>query len=272
MEPPILLKPIPAQVINERAAFHPFSLKDYIQAPEGSPQPIFQAEINDGRALPQGMICTGDGILTGIPAKDTHGNYELVITATNQAGSIHVPLVLTIKPSLVSDGTYADELKKQVWSALSQNLPLPDISEMLGREITPLDIYYLLERWAIVVMWDAFNLDPPGEKIELQLKGASEHYHVYDRGSCLIASPKDLYSHERTLLDGVRTAQAMANEVYNRKWTVELAGFDKLTRAAWVEFKRLENKYGRTIDIINYNPSTEDVKVYVNQSIERPEI
>ncbi len=57
-------------------------------------------------------------------------------------------------------------------------------------------------------------------------------------------------------------------EVYERKWTVELVGFEKLTRAAWVEIQHLGDKFGQKLDVINYDPSTNDIKLYSSQAAE----
>jgi hypothetical protein len=269
MDKPVLIQPVPAQIVNEGAAYGPFDLKIYIQSAVGSPQAHFHAELSNGNALPKGMICTSDGILTGIPAKDTQGNYEIIVTAENEAGAIQAKFVFTIKPSLMTTGSeYVDKLKSQVWEALEQNLPIPDLGEIYERAVTPLEIYHLLERWGILTAWDAFNLDPPGEKHLLTLEGASPHYNVYDRGSCLVACPKDLFSHERTIEDGLQTARAMAREVYKRDWTIELAGLDKMSRAAWVEIQHLGDLHGKQLDVINYNPTPDDVKVYSVQALD----
>lgn len=267
MEAPVLVKPIPSQVVNERAAFGPFELNEYIKAPDDT-KLTFRAELQDGEALPKGLICTEDGIITGIPGKDTHGNYVIVITAENTAGSVQAEMVLAIKPSLLTTGTeYMDQLKSQVWAALEQNLPIPNIEEIYSRPITDLEIYYLLERWATLTIWDAFNLELPGEKHALTLEGASEHYHVYDRGSCIIISPKDLFSYTRTLEDGLRTARAAAKEVYNREWTAQLTGFEKFTRAAWVEFQLLNDRFGKNLEVIGYSPSVDDMRLYTTESM-----
>lgn len=260
MEAPVLDKTIPTQVVNEQAAYGPFNLKDFIRA-EGPLR--FSAELKDGQALPKGMICTEDGVLTGIPAKNTAGNYELNIHVENAAGAFTTTLMLIIKPALTeSSSDYLNELKAQIWEALEKKLPVPDLSELYDRPISLMDICYLLERWGILTIWDAFNLEPAGEKKRLKLEGASEHYHVYDRGSCLVAAPKDLFSHERTIEDGLRTARAMAREVYKRAWTVELSGIPKLSRAAWVEIQHLGDKYGKTLEVINFNPTLDDIKLY----------
>lgn len=268
MDAPVLIKPIPSQVVNEQAAFGPFDLKAFIQVAEGSPKARFSAILKSGESLPTGMICTEDGVITGIPAKDTQGNYEIIVTAVNEAGDLQAEFVLAIKPSLVASGNeYMDKLKSQVWAALQQNLPIPNIEEMYTQPITDLEIYYLLERWATLTIWDAFNLELPSEKKLITLEGASKHYDIYDRGSCLVAAPKDLFSYERTIDDGLRTARALAAEAYRRDWTVQLVGFEKLTRAAWVEFQRLGDVHGKRLEVVGYTPSVDDVKLYTDQSL-----
>lgn len=266
MQAPVLVKPIPPQMVNEKAAYGPLNLKDFIKTPDSDVPPRFQAEIKGGASLPKGLICTTDGILTGIPAQGTEGSYEIVLTAANDEGSFQVTVPFTIKAGLsVTSANYLDQLKTQVWVALDQHLPIPDLAEMYERPITSLEIYYLLERYGILKIWDAFNLEPPGPLKELHLEDASPHYHVYDRGSQLVAAPKDLYSHERTLEDGLKTARAMAREVYKRNWTIELAGFDKMTRACWVELQHLADKFGHKLDVINFDPSLDDMKIYTTQ-------
>ncbi len=263
----VLVKPIPNQVINESASYGPFDLKQFIQVAEGVKPLRFRAEVKGGAALPKGMICTSDGIITGIPAKDTLGNYEIVIHAESDQGSTQATFVMTIKPSFAGDEVgYIDKLKAQVWEALQQHLPAPELAEMLNQPITKLDVYYLLERWGILTIWDAFNLDPPGEKKLLTLEGVSKHYQVYDRGSSLIACPKDLFSHERTIADGLQTARAIAREVYKRGWTIEMAGLDKMVRAAWVEVQVLGDQHGKPLEIINFTPTPEDVRLYANEA------
>ncbi len=89
---------------------------------------------------------------------------------------------------------------------------------------------------------------------------------TYDRGCCLVAAPKDLFSHERTLGDAIQTVQALAREAIRRDWVVELVGYSKLTRAAWVEIQALPEKMNKNIDVLNYQPTTNDVKLYQERS------
>lgn len=85
--PPKLILPIPPQIVNEGAVFGPLNLNEYIQSPDPDSGKIyFFAEITDGSALPKGIICTGDGTITGIAAAGTHGNYNIRVVAENDAG------------------------------------------------------------------------------------------------------------------------------------------------------------------------------------------
>ena len=268
-QPPVLIKPILPQVVNEGAAFGPFNLNDYIQSPnEESGKVVFLAELADGNALVSGLICTSSGIVSGIPAVGTQGNYEVMIIAENDSG---IPLVspfkLTIKTRIaLDDSNIIANLKSQVWEALSKNLPIPEFDELYDRPLTAVEVYYLLQRFATLTIWDAYNLDAPIEKQLLQLKDASPHYHIYDRGSCLVAAPKDLFSHKRTLEDALQSARAMTREVYKRGWTIEFAGFDKMVRASWIELQHLADQHGKQLDVLHYTPSAEDLKIYSTEA------
>jgi hypothetical protein len=264
MDAPKLIKPIPTQVVNERAAFGPVDLKPYFELPEDDEDLYFSASLQNGHGLPEGLIVTADGTLTGIPAKKTRGSYKVVLTAQGGAGEAEATFSLTIKEVATTkeDGAeYFDELKAQVWQALGDNLPVPELRDLLDRAVTVADVYYLFERWGTLTIYDAYNLEPPGEKIPLELEGMSEHFHIYDRGSCLVACPKDLFSHERTLEDGLRSARVMAAEAFNREWTMELVGFEKYSRAAWVELQLLGQELKREPEIINYNPTRQDIEI-----------
>jgi hypothetical protein len=266
--PPVLVKPIPAKVVNEGAAFSPFDLNNFIQAPDGeSGEIIFTAEQTSGASLPKGLICTHSGIVSGIPAANTQGVYEILITAQNDADvPLTVEFKLTIKERIAMDPNFLGELKARVWEAVGSDLPIPELGDILNRPITAAEIYYLLQRWATITIWDVYNLDAPSEKKLLDLKDCSPHYHIYDRGSCLIAAPKDLFSYDRTLEDGLQTARVLAQEVFKRGWVIEFAGFDKLVRAAWVELQLLGEQHRKTVEILHYEPSVEDLKIFQAKS------
>jgi hypothetical protein len=265
-KPPVLTKPIPSQIVNEGATFGPLNLSDFIQPPDPESGPVqFVAELSDGRALPKGLICIASGTLSGIPAAGTLGSYEIIVTASLPAGdSLSARFNLTIKERITIGQShhYFTDLKAKVWEALGQNLPLPELSEMLDRPLTLVELYYLMQRFATLTIWDVYNLDTPSDKIALNLEGASSHYHIYDRGSCIVGVPKDLFSHERTLEDALQTARVMAREVYKRGWTVELAGFNKMVRASWIEIQLLVNKHGKPLEVLHYEPTEADYKLY----------
>jgi len=272
MTAPILISPIPPQIINEAASYPPFDLRKFIQSPDGEAL-HFRGELKGGMPLPKGMILTGDGFLTGIPAKGTQGVHEILVTADSDTASFNTSFVFTIKPALTeSEAGYIEKLKLQVWEAMQKNLPIPELRELLELPVSELDVYWLLERFGTLTIWNAFNLDPPSEKKLLNLPGTSPHYNIYDRGSSLIMCPKDLYSHERTLADGMQTAKVMAREVYKREWTIEMAGLSKWMRNVWVELQILGDAQGKYIDIINYTPTKEDENVYSAQisGVSRP--
>lgn len=266
---PMLVKAIPPQAVNEGGAYGPFDLKEYIQSPDAESGSIrFMAELADGRALPKGLICTSSGLLSGIPANGTKGDYEFTIIAENDVGiPFTTQLQFKINPRItVESDQFYTKLKAQIWEAVGNNLPIPQIDELFSREISPIEIYYLLERFAYLAIWDVYNLDFPSEKVLLNIEGMNEHYNAYDRGSCLIVAPKDLFSHERTSADMLDAARVLAREAYNRGWTIEFAGFEKMIRAAWVELRLIGDKTGKYLEVLHFTPTNEDVKIYIEQA------
>ena len=251
----VLVQPIPDQIINEGAAYGPFDLKNFIQFPAGTEKIRFIAELVSRDPLPKGLICTSEGVLTD-PAKDTEGTYGIVVTVeADTAAPLAVQFVFTIKPRIIIEDPYfLSKLKAQIWSALAKGIPVPDLS-LSDRPITPDEIYYLLQRWATLTVWDIYNLDSRADKKLLQLEGASKHYNIYDCGSCLIAAPKDLFTYQRTLADALQTARVVAREVYKRGWAIEMEGFDKMMKAAGDELKDLGDKHGKHLEIVHYPKS-----------------
>jgi len=262
-----LAKVIPDQVINEGAAYKPFDLKEFIRLEDPRSQVQFRAELEGGAPLPRGMICTTDGVLSGIPAAGTEGSYIIVITAQDIEGdSLTAKFNLLIRPvNVAQPQDLLRDLKAQVWEAVGKGSPLPqmpDLGGIFNWPVTPFDVYYLLERFAYLTIWDAYNADAPGELKPLVLKGASQQYRVYDRGSCIVASPKDLYAYTRTAYDSLVTARAMAEEVHKRGWTIEFSGFDKMVRAAWVRLQILGKQTGKNIEILHYAAPPEDDVIF----------
>lgn len=269
LKPPMLKTEIPAQVVNEGASFT-FNLNDFIQSPDAASGKVhFFAELADGESLPAGLICTTEGLVTGIPADKTQGSYNVVIMTENDSGiPFTTSFAFTIKERIKIDSInqHFTDLKAKLWQALGEGLPLPDLSELMDRPLTHDDIYYLLKRFATLKIWDVYNLDPPSEPKLLALEGVSKHYHVYDRGCYVVGVPKDLFSYERTMEDALLTAKAMADEVYKRAWTVEFTGFGKMARACWVELQILGVKHDKPIEIIHYNPTPKDIMLFEAES------
>ncbi len=265
-----LKKPIPAQIVNEGATYGPLNLHDFIQSDS---KMTIRAELANGNALPKGLICTSDGIINGIPAAGTQGSYKVILTAMNEElDELTAEFDFTINPRMTMDddkNQLFKKLKSEVWDALGKNLPLPDMAEILDRPITLTEIYYLLQRFATLTIWDVYNLDYPGEKTVLTLPGASKHYHVYDRGCCIVGAPKELFSHERTLEDALQTARAMAREVYKRGWVIEFAGFDKMVRTAWVELRLMGEENGKFLEVLHYTPTEGDIKIFAAEAKSR---
>lgn len=261
---PILIKPIPPQIVNEGAAFGPINLNDYIQLPDNKSPLKFYAELSDGRALIDGVICTESGTLGGIPAVGMEGIYVITIHAQGAGDEFTTSISLTVKEriSMLEGHQYFTDLKSKIWEALGSNSPLPEIESLLDRPLTLVEVYYLIQRFATMTIWDVHNLDVPGDNIKIQPEGVSPHFQIYDRGSCLVGAPIDLFNHERTLEDALQTARAMAREAYKRGWTVELTGFNKMVRASWVEIQILSAKHGKPLEVLHYEPTDADQKLY----------
>lgn len=268
-QPPVLIKPLPFVMTYEGAAYGPLDLNRYFKSPNSeSGKMRFSAQLLNGQGLPQGLICTQDGLMSGIPANGTAGEYEYRIMAENDSD---VPLMLTstivIKNQLsVTDPGFFNSLKSQIWQALGTNMPVPDIADLINRPVTGAEIYYLLQRFATLTVWDVLNLEVPSQKVELQLPGISPHYGIYDCGSCLVAAPKDLFSHERTLEDALQTSKVLAREIYQRRWSVEFDGFNKMIRATWVELQHLGDQYGHKINVAHFQPGPDDLRAYVAEN------
>lgn len=268
LQAPILKQAIPAQTINEGSAFGPFNLKEFVEspAPESGEVQFLVRSAKGG--LPEGLICTTDGIISGTPAKGTRGKYNLMVVAENKSEipfSVEFELTIRAAPGEKTEAAATEwlpELKTRVWEALGKDLPAPQLSQLANHPLTVVEIYYLAERFATLTIWDAYNFEPPSDKKLLTLPDSSPHYAIYDRGSCLVGVPKDLFSHERTGNDLLKTAIAMAGEAYKRGWAIQLSGFDKMTRAAWIELQYLGEKHGKQLEILYYTPSESDLKIY----------
>jgi hypothetical protein len=153
-------------------------------------------------------------------------------------------------------------LQQSVWQALSEGKPhAADLKELSERGVTPLEVNHLLERWATLTLYDAFTVEPPGVKKPLELVGASEHYLVYDRGPCILLGPKNLFCHERTFADGMKTVEAASDEVFKRNWAVDLVGYYIWQRVAWVRLQCLALQNGCGVQVLGFQPAVQDHRI-----------
>ena len=112
--------------MNEGAASGPFNLNEYIQSPDAISGPVrFLAELANGASLPNGLICTSTGTLSGIPAIKTQGNYDVLIVAENDSGiALTVECKLLIKERIAIDASsFLGDVKSRVWEALAVICP-----------------------------------------------------------------------------------------------------------------------------------------------------
>jgi hypothetical protein len=262
---PVLIKPLPPFVFYEGKQLGPIDLGDYIKSPDEESGVVrFYADMYDnGEDLPSRIICTVDGLFGGIAAPGTKGNYRIIIYAENQSvNSLIIETEITISElPAAEDPALFGILKAQVWEALGDNQPAPALNEALARPITPAEIYYLMQRFGSMTIWDVYNLETPGPLTVLSLPDISSHYNIYDRGCCIVGAPKSLFSYERTLNDAIQTSKVMAREVYKRGWTIEFGGFNKMVKAAWIELQLLQNKFNKPIEIMHYSPSARDLSI-----------
>jgi hypothetical protein len=266
----LLLKQLVTEIgVNENSSLAALDLKDYIENPTAE-SIQFTAELADGGELPAGIECSADGVLSGTPKSGTAKEepYKITIVAYNNGV---LPLVIKIKLSIHKAAVEGSEERPTLdrleeftdyWDKIAKGLPLPDIESLLTNEVRPLDIYHLLGRFATLIIWNADDLTPAEDGEIINLADASSLFNVYDFKSSLVAAPKDLYDTKRGLMDAVLTAQAMIREIKKRKWNIELAGYDKMVSAAWIETQKLnELGEGHEIEVRNYEPSDLDEDV-----------
>ena len=262
---------------------------------------LYTVELENDTGLPADLDYTITGIVYGQcrpPALEA-SPYKITVTVSNGSETpLTTDFELEVLPALSAedewaiDNTLADEFeeetqldedeeralfkslqeqaekeerfseeKQTIWEAIIQGQTIPELSALINRPITHQEVYYLLSRIAYFVIWDANNSAPAGALHALALKGASEHFNVFDRGACIVATPKQLFDHNRTLQHAVHTAQAMAREVFQRGWRVEFGGFDKMVRAAWIEFELLSEKFDKPVSYSYFQPSPHDVDI-----------
>jgi hypothetical protein len=269
---PVLIKPLPPLVLKQGVSFGPVNLNEYIQSnPESGETRFFMRLEETGDDLPYNIICTREGFFGGIPGKEALGEHQCLIIAENDYDRLLLPVsVMVVERPAAEDPLALEEHKTRVWQALQDEGAIPSMEGAIDgaftRPITPIEIYYLLQRFGSMTIWDVYNLESPGEKVLLTLPDSNKFYNIYDRGCCIVGAPKSLFSHERTLADAIDTAKVMAREVYKRNWTIEFGGFNKMVKAAWIELQVLGDKLGKRIEIMHYTPSPHDLNIYTAQA------
>jgi len=232
----------------------------YIENPDEAPL-TFSATLDDGKALPEGLSLSSEGVFSGTAGTETARNlpYQVIMKAeAPDQAPLEFDFSLYIFKTLTSDEI--GELRLETWRELADKGALPEnMQEVINRPITPQDVYHLLERFATFTVWNADDLRLASQGEVIEVDGASPHYRVYDFDVCLVATPKELYSHDRVMGDALETARAMIRNVHKRGWNVEFGGFDRMATAAWYEARRQNVNSQHQMEVRNYKPT--DAKV-----------
>ncbi len=253
----------------------PIDLKKSIDNPQKIPLK-FSAELSEGGELPASLTCSDDGVISGKAEKESGSflPYSIVVVAQNDTiEPLTFDVYLHIEPlegkeESVESGEAPKEPSElefdleqfdHYWQSFSDKLDLPDLEELLTRRITRRDIYYFIDKFATLTVWNSDDYRPADDGVLIKINGASDHFMVYNFDVALVASPKDLFSTTRTPGDALQTARAMVQEAYSKKWNIELAGFDKMVSAAWVEAEWLnKNKAEYQMAVKNFIPNAND--------------
>ena len=269
LQPPVLIKPLPTLALHEGKDFGPIDLRDYIQSPnQESGRVKFYAEIEETAAeLPSNIVCMESGLFGGRPERGTKGNYRVIISAENACDNFLVQVVDLVINELpaAEDPLFLANFKEDVWQTLGLDQAEPMLNEAFTSPVSAADVHHLMQRFGTFTIWDVYNLEAPNNKVLLKLPDISKHYNVYDRGACIVGTPKSLFNHERTLADAIQTAKAMAKEVYQRGWTIEFNGNLKMMRAAWIELQVLASRFNKSLEIMHYQPTERDLALYEAQ-------
>lgn len=250
----------------------------------------FSAELSLGGELPVNLSCSEEGRITGTLEKNTATFLPYSVLVVAQAEGVE-PLTFEVylhvdpplgaafetesgaelegeEAALTGDETaepaemeFNLEQFDQYWHLFSEKMDLPDLEELLTRRVTPREIYYFINKFATLTVWNSDDFRPADNGKLLDILDENDQFLVYDFEVALVATPKELFSTSRTPKDARSVAAAMIQEAHHRKWNVELAGFDKMVSAAWVEAeylnKTLEDAEYK-MAVKNFIPSQED--------------
>lgn len=247
--------PIKPIKVNEDTSFMPVDLRLYVDTIEEDTLE-FSAKLADGGVLPEGVILSKEGVLSGKPARGTAQSKPYTIQVAVQGREASLSLNVQLYIYTIKTPDEIATLHAEAWASLMETGTVPEsLEEIINRPISRSDIYYLLQRFATFTVWNADDLRLASEGKLVNVAGVSNEFNVYDFEVCLVATPKDLYSHERTLSDALQTARAMVREAHHRLWHVEFGGFDRMANVAWYEVKNLNAKAKHQMEIRNYQPT-----------------
>ena len=212
-----LKQTIPLLQVNEDSELTPIDLNTYIDNPDNV-QLRFNATLTDGQSLPDNITVNEEGVLSGDAEAKTAKESPYNVTVIAQCEGVEplfFDIQLKINSSLNPDeekeeGVNLENKKNEFadyWEKFAKKLELPDLDALLSRKVSASEVYYLLGRFATLVIWNSDDLTPANEGKLIEIEGSSDHYSVYDFDIALVASPKELYNGDRCLNDSLLTAK-----------------------------------------------------------------
>ncbi|OGT30883.1 MAG: hypothetical protein A3E87_07840 [Gammaproteobacteria bacterium RIFCSPHIGHO2_12_FULL_35_23] len=241
--------------VNEDSPIQPLELNSYLENPTNQPLK-FSATLATGESLPTWLSFSEAGVLAGKPPVGAARPLPYLIKVLAITPDKKLELNFEIRVYKPKTAEEIAKSRQEAWQALAKQGVLPEsIQEIIERPVTSADIYYLLSRFASFTVWNAEDMRLAVNGKLIQVAGASDKFNIYDFEVCLVITPKDLYSHDRGLGDALKTARAATQEVYRRKWHIELGGFDKMADAAWYEAYDLNKRGEHQMEIRNYEPA-----------------
>ena|SRR3990167_11227917 len=248
-----LKMPPKAIKVNEDRPMSPVYLSRYIDSLEE--EKVAFSLKSESDPLPQGVVLNESGQLSGKPVKGSARPHSYHLKIIGQGKEDRIEFELPFHVYKIKTADEITSLFSEAWEQLTKEGIMPEtLEEIIQRPISKTDMYYLLQRFASFTVWNADDLRLADNGQLVTVKEASDEFNVYDFEVCLVATPKDLFSHERTLGDALQTAKAMVKETYRRKWHVEFGGFDRMANIAWYEIKKLNAKGAHQMEIRNYQP------------------
>lgn len=246
---PITLKYlVPTIFAQEGTTIESVDLKNFIEA-EGKIDSVkYSLDSLESSPLPAGIQFSKDGMIFGTLESNTakYKPYECIFIAKIEKKEyVKIPVTFIVYQRTILSADKEEKLLQiyeafeNFWKMYDAEQPLVDIGSILERETTPQDIYYLLGRFSTLIAWNSDDLSSPENGKLIMIEGANEKFSVYDFGSALVTVPKSLFDLQRGLSDAITASKAIAHEIHRRKWNIDIAGYDKMVSATWVEIQKL---------------------------------